>query len=149
MTHLFDIPGLELTPVEPIEPDDLPLSLERNGIVLCVRIENPDPSDENMAVALLPADAKLRILSIRDAHRRSQSLWARMLLALLSHRSGVGLYEHPPYGPRAKNPGKNLQYVSIAHTKLYAAAAMSPQPVGIDAEFCRKLRDPKAICEYA
>lgn len=149
MTHLFDIPGLELTPVEPIEPDDLPLSLERNGIGLCVRIENPDPSDENMAVALLPADAKLRILSIRDAHRRSQSLWARMLLALLSHRSGVGLYEHPPYGPRAKNPGKNLQYVSIAHTKLYAAAAMSPQPVGIDAEFCRKLRDPEAICEYA
>lgn len=149
VTHLFDIPGLELTPVESADPEDLPVSFERNGVLLALRLEDAVAEEEDMAVALLPADAKLRILSIRDPERRRQSLWARMLLALASERCGVSLYEHPPYGPRAKNDGKTLHYVSIAHTKRYAAAAISPQPVGIDAEFCRKLRDPKAICEYA
>lgn len=149
MTYLFDIPGLELIPVETIAPEAVPASLARNGVLLCLRLEDPVTSDEDMAVALLAPDAKLRILSIRDETRRRQSLWARMLLGLLSHRTGVSLYEHPPYGPRAKHSGTNLRYVSIAHTKTYAVAALAPQPVGIDAEFCRRLRDPKAICEYA
>lgn len=148
MTPLFDIPAFELIPVETNPIQTLPTQLHNQGILMVMRLPESTEFDE-IATAILPDDSRLRVQAIRQINRRRQSLWARMMLCTMALKTRSYFYEHPPYGPRMAPTKSQPLYVSIGHTKEYAVACLCAQPVGIDVEMCRKIRDPQGLCNYA